>query len=61
MVIETEPCKECDFTPSVCGCDLELCMRDRKYRADYGSENNPLLLEDDGLAKFARMQKQIDE
>ena len=29
MIIETEPCKYCDFAPCVCGRDIEDCMRER--------------------------------
>jgi hypothetical protein len=32
MIIETEPCESCDFTPSVCGCDIELCMMNQKIK-----------------------------
>ena len=26
MIIETNPCEHCDFTPTVCSCDIEMCM-----------------------------------
>ena len=29
MIIETEPCKYCDFAPCVCGRDIEDCMKER--------------------------------
>lgn len=29
MIIETEPCKYCDFAPCICGRDIEDCMMER--------------------------------
>jgi hypothetical protein len=53
MIIETEPCESCDFTPSVCGCDIELCMMNRKNKADYGiNPDNPLEHKDDGFIQL---------
>lgn len=26
MLIETEPCKECDFSPEYCSCDIDICQ-----------------------------------
>ncbi len=27
VFIELDPCKNCDFTPSICDCELEYCMQ----------------------------------
>lgn len=29
MIIETEPCKNCDFAPCICGRDIEDCMKEQ--------------------------------
>lgn len=53
MKINTEPCESCDFSPEVCGNDIELCMMNRKNKADYGiNPDNPLEYKDDGLRQF---------
>lgn len=26
MLIETEPCKDCDFSPEYCSCDIDICQ-----------------------------------
>lgn len=26
MIIETNPCEYCNFTPTVCSCEVEICM-----------------------------------
>lgn len=26
MIIETNPCERCDFTPSICDGDIEICQ-----------------------------------
>ena len=26
MIIETNPCEYCDFSPSVCSCEIEICQ-----------------------------------
>ncbi len=26
MIIETNPCEQCDFSPTVCSCDIDICM-----------------------------------
>lgn len=29
MLIETEPCLECDFSPGYCCCDIDICQMSR--------------------------------
>lgn len=26
MLIETEPCKDCNFSPEYCSCDIDICQ-----------------------------------
>lgn len=26
MLIETDPCKNCDFSPEFCSCDIDICQ-----------------------------------
>ena len=26
MIIETNPCESCDFSPAVCSCEIEICQ-----------------------------------
>lgn len=26
MLIETEPCKDCDFSPEFCSCEIDICQ-----------------------------------
>lgn len=26
MLIETNPCEDCDFSPAFCSCDIDICQ-----------------------------------
>ena len=38
MLIETDPCQYCDFTPAICSGDIELCMIHRRLVRTVSSE-----------------------
>ena len=38
MLIETDPCQYCDFTPAVCDGDIELCMMLREQSRPISNE-----------------------
>ena len=38
MLIETNPCDNCDFTPAVCGGDIEICQLTRGNSCPISSE-----------------------
>lgn len=38
MLIETNPCENCDFTPAVCDCDIEICQLTRGNSCPISSE-----------------------
>jgi hypothetical protein len=58
MIIDTEPCESCDFSQAVCGNDIELCMMNRKNKADYGiNPANSLEYKDDELRQFVDAER----
>lgn len=36
MIVETEPCKNCDFSPEYCSCDIDICQITR------GGQSKPI-------------------
>lgn len=38
MLIETEPCNGCDFSPEYCSCDIDICQITRGESKPVSSE-----------------------
>lgn len=53
MIIETNPCENCDFTPSVCDGDVEICQLTK-------GTSRPISEDEYETAKSERYKKQYD-
>lgn len=45
MIIETNPCEKCDFCPSFCGIDIDICQMNGEslYKTDEVLENDKII------------------
>ena len=50
MLIETNPCEKCDFTPSICDGDIEICQLTK-------GNSNPISSEDYEKEKLEQYKK----
>lgn len=55
MLIETEPCKDCDFSPEYCSCDIDICQITKGKSKPIGSEQYEAE-KISGYEKIERMQ-----
>lgn len=52
MLIETEPCISCDFSPEYCSCDIDICQITRGESKPISSK----LYEGEKLEKYRKME-----
>lgn len=55
MIIETNPCKNCDFSPIVCSCDIDICM----MLGDNQMMSNEQY-EQEKLERYKEMERDVD-
>lgn len=52
MLIETEPCIDCDFSPEYCSCDVDICQITRGRARPISEEQ----YEEEKLKKYQKME-----
>ena len=52
MIIETEPCKDCDFSPEYCSCEIDICQVTRGESRPVGSRR----YEEEKLRRYEEME-----
>lgn len=51
MLIETEPCEDCDFSPEFCSCDIDICQITRGKSKPISEE----AYQSDKMRRFQKM------